>query len=1166
MTSVEPPPSEPRSAIWTDRRLALARVLEQQDSVCADLYRRAINTFGENPLAGSALMTASHCIREFANRLPGVLGDTPPRSGVELSDAVKPLVQEWGALRDTFSSATKQGTRVPTANLAAIVTHLDEVVHTFNAIDESVRGNRSALALGDARDIKNPTAVSLRDAVAYFERYRHPQKGTEGWPTDNRPILPHLEIVESVIEGRIGNFFDIADDLSALLAQANARDESTGEWIPPSKPLFNDVMSRIGDLQHRRIFFEGLRNPAWAAKLLKAGAFEPPLEKSQPQGDRPAYLPWAAGPYLVLVAPDAPEAVAAALQQAGKKATSYEVQVHLVKAAKALPAAQIANLVSMLSKLSVEPLNPVLGLGIAEMTRTLALGNHKRAALKLGRALLRPQRTDDAAGHRATAGIDSYWYGQALGLFVDGLRGDPRLLPDLVAWLEWALRDEGVDPTVEFDLSYLARPSIAVADDGYSRSEITGSLIDAVRNVSINDLLAGAAPESIAQLLERKGFPLLKRIERHVFAEVVPELASVLPFAQRSLLDRAPLDSRTTPREYFDLARVTLPRLGDTQYDEWEALILAGPLDTPERRQYFQQHLRPGQTEDQLWTELSEHWQLNHLGTIGAEALRGRTATLLAKLTAKLGDPTDPSPEGVQITRFGEDAERYLPELRDRSTLELLEFARAWSPPGDDRWDSASSDLGQAFATVVAERAREFSTLAEEALDLPELFATRFLDGLRRVADKEEAIAWAPLLAALLRLPTTSSPTDPLDAEPRWHHQVTAALRIIENGIGQARSGFSAEHLDAAIEFATRYVWDTDSIPDNPASTEEIKSDPVSRASNSVQPVAISASVTLGIYARSHEVEQADSLVSQILDALDSTLVPIRVPASPIAAVFGLALGHLQWLAPEWVAARKGLLLSADWYGDVVASTALVYTTQIGRILDPMSRKISELISRTARGERLEWSWTLRESVVERIGINLVYSVLSGDRDTADPLVTQFFQDIAPAVRGAVLGAFGRGLWNTTEVPAEVVERAQEFWERRRLAVSKDAEDFIELSEFHTWVHTGLFPVEWWLPRLRDVAEIVDIEGFTYLGEHLAEAAATNSALALAILDCLVRRSTKSWIRHDLVEHADEIIARAQSSGSAHETDLARQLMDYLGREGYRDIAGRVKEARRRLS
>ena len=157
------PASSGFSGIWTDRRRALARVLEQQDEDCADLYRRAVDMFGESPLSGSALMSGSHCIRELSNRLPGVLGIVPQHSGVELTDAVEPLVQEWDRLR---GSLTRH--EAAAADLSALIAHADAIVHAHNVIDKSVQKNRSALALGDPRDIKNPTAIALRNEVRYF--------------------------------------------------------------------------------------------------------------------------------------------------------------------------------------------------------------------------------------------------------------------------------------------------------------------------------------------------------------------------------------------------------------------------------------------------------------------------------------------------------------------------------------------------------------------------------------------------------------------------------------------------------------------------------------------------------------------------------------------------------------------------------------------------------------------------------------------------------------------------------------------------------------------------------------------------------------------------------------------------------------------------------------
>lgn len=164
-------------------------------------------------------------------------------------------------------------------------------------------------------------------------------------------------------------------------------------------------------------------------------------------------------------------------------------------------------------------------------------------------------------------------------------------------------------------------------------------------------------------------------------------------------------------------------------------------------------------------------------------------------------------------------------------------------------------------------------------------------------------------------------------------------------------------------------------------------------------------------------------------------------------------------------------------------------------------------------------------------------------------------------VRCSVLGSAGYALDHSTEIPVAVVERAQEFWDDRRRFVGDSVTAIAELAKFHTWVASGVFPVEWWLPRLADVADAIDMEGLTYLGEHLADASHQNPALALDILGRLLRRTSPSWVRRDLVEHADVVIARA-TLGDKETVEAARSLMSDLGHKGYVDIAERVEEAR----
>ena len=92
--------------------------------------------------------------------------------------------------------------------------------------------------------------------------------------------------------------------------------------------------------------------------------------------------------------------------------------------------------------------------------------------------------------------------------------------------------------------------------------------------------------------------------------------------------------------------------------------------------------------------------------------------------------------------------------------------------------------MGRAFATVVAERALEFSALADEALRLPEPFATRFLDGIRNALDQDVAVDWDPLLEAALQLPSSKAEPQPKAEEPRYYSDRSSCdlVKLVPDG------------------------------------------------------------------------------------------------------------------------------------------------------------------------------------------------------------------------------------------------------------------------------------------------------------------------------------------------------------------------------------------------
>lgn len=1136
-------------------------VLKRADPVCAELYEHAVNALGTSPFSRGALVGASHCLRELGNRLPGVLGETPPHSGLSITSTASLLAGEWAKHRQHFAQAAQTGGAIPSESLRAVLEQVDAVVDVNEAISASVAKKQAAMVLGNSEDVKNSTVVSFRMALSYFEEFRHPQGGAEKWPTEVAEPMRHLEIIERVIEGRIGDFFQVAADLRLLMTQVNARDAQTGEWTVPPEELVLHAVSSIGSPQHRRIFFDELHNPRWVYELFKVGALDPPTPATPHDEYVRVYSPWTAGTYLARIASEAPDGVRDALLRAVDKSATYEVRHHVVEATKALPVSHVAVIgKALLKNNSTGPLDSMLGLGVAKLAERLALNGSHGSAGFLGKELLRPRQSEDAMAYpRAVAGIETSGYSEALKLFINGMSGYERLLPILAAWLSKALEAEGIDPQRGYDTSHYYRPSIAVGDEP-SRDRIAEILIDPLRDLAINKILAGCDPNSVAELLGRSGYPLLRRIKRHVFARAVEHVPEALPVAQRCLMDVADLDGGATPCEYIELAQATLPLLDDAAYREWESLFLAGPTLRPDRLKDIQENLQPGQTVEEAWTRYVDQWLLEHLGTIGTAALRGKSRAKLTELEAKLGSPTDPSFGDVRVVRL-EDNSDDLPQLRDRSIMEIIEYVREWVATTEDHLGTATYDVGDAFAIEVANRAQEFSTHAEDILFLPEPFPSQLLTGLRKAVDSNTPINWVKLLSALTALSDNEVANGDHFSDSRSQYQVLAALRLIESALSKSGSGFSQLHLDSAIDFTTRYVLAPGSHIDEPTSISDLRNDPLSEALNTVQSGAVLAAMKLAAFAKVRHAEDSDSLVERVLDALKTLLHPTRVPAPSLAATFGYKFNLLHQIAPQWLRSNADLLLSEDWYGDVVSSTALLHSNKVDSIFEILEPKLSSLISRAAHGETLEWDRTDNESVIHRIGIHLACMVFRGNLNLSHPLVNQFFSQTPATIRGSVLRNVGDLLGDSNALPSEMIAKAQELWDSRRLATEGSVEDAAEFSGFHTWVGSGHFPTDWWLPRLSEVADSIDLEGITYLGEHLATGSHTNPILSFTILKKLLERATKLWVRHDLIKHAPIVIARAISTGTPEINRSANDLMSNLGHQGVLDIPDLVQVA-----
>jgi hypothetical protein len=375
--------------------------------------------------------------------------------------------------------------------------------------------------------------------------------------------------------------------------------------------------------------------------------------------------------------------------------------------------------------------------------------------------------------------------------------------------------------------------------------------------------------------------------------------------------------------------------------------------------------------------------------------------------------------------------------------------------------------------------------------------------------------------------------------------------------------------LSVAADFAVRYLADPDPAPGPEQNHEEDKAptfepDSYSKALNAVRSTAVRTLVDLALYEHEKIVppRQPGPVGVRAAEQLSTLLTPRRDRSGAVAAAFGEAYGKILSFAPGWIEQHRNELLSADDFGDVVVTTALViYRTSLA-LLESLTPNIVDLISRASRGDRIVEGWKVQRTPLEQIGDHLMLMWLWGEYDLDSPLVDQFFREAAPDTRASVLGHIGWLLLGDAEIPGEILSRAQQLVDARASNVAADDPELAEFGQFFWWVHCGKFPDEWWLPHLARASTGTEVHGRSYLGDHLAEVARKNPRVTIDVFAKLLQSARQPLACYSLLANAPEILSCAIDCGDPAAAKEALELIDWLGKVGYLEIKDRVDDAR----
>jgi hypothetical protein len=958
-------------------------------------------------------------------------------------------------------------------------------------------------------------------------------------------------------------------------------DGALAGWREPDNDLIQTALSRIGDRQHRRVFFDRLQNPRWVAALDARGVFDSPSETSRDEAGQELWTPWPQGAYLVRMAPLVPAAVGQIFARVSDSSNPY-VHELVLQAALALPAAEAQALVGPIESY-LQRGTLLNGEEVVALIEAFANAGLRGPAVGIAQAAFRPRPANRTEGdrlrrQRVAVGLGRYWYDELLSRVVtalDPVLGD-EVLTIVAVWLEVLQEASGdYNPGSGSDLSFMWRPAIGEHSQNSRYHEFGDSLVEAVRDRALADVRRGRPVAEVLSTLERSGQPLLSRIAMYVLAATAGHQQDARTDGYTRLLDSRLLDYEYR-HEYAELARSVLPLLNHGEVQAWEALILGGPLLGQEAlEERAARQLQPGEQLGQAIQRYREVWQLNILSAIGQESLAAGAGAHLAQLVNRYGELPHPDFPSYSSSWSGPDSPVAAEELVEKSVDEVLALLTSWKPEGSEAWGASKEGLAQTFQRVVASRAQEFSSEAASFAQLDPTYVRALFSGLTDAANAGSKLDWEQVLNAARVV--SLNPDDGADFEGRieedvvWRYAQRAVASLLERGTSPGvQNGVPVELLGRALDAIAPLINHPDPTPKHEEQYGGSNMDPLTLSLNTTRPAAIRAIARVASRAKTLSdqkdgEQEAQRAIRAALQLLDERLLPRRDESLASAAAFGEALGRLIWIDREWTVGHSDHLLTQDDFGDVVLSTALATYHPSRPLMEVVAAAAHAVIERVAAGGTAVSGWRTDRSPVELIGDHLVLLRIQGVIDADDPMLASFFGRAPVRARARVLGHLGWLLMQSEEVPPASLDRAAELWETRATAVTCGESTVDELADFYWWVRADKFESTWWLPHLRQASTSAEFDPKGMLGEALEKTAPEEPGAVADILEILLaKRGEQPLGRYDLVEHAPAIIAAALDSRNRGTTETGQRIMDALGRSGHIRIDELVQQRRSR--
>ncbi|MCV7254719.1 hypothetical protein H7J86_21390 [Mycobacterium hackensackense] len=935
----------------------------------------------------------------------------------------------------------------------------------------------------------------------------------------------------------------------------------TPRFKAPTEEQVREVVRKIPTLQLRRAFFEGLKNPLWVEPLAKQGVFSNPPEPEVADDGLIRDVYWPEIEYLVRVAKDVPEAVVDVLLKLGKSNNAW-VRRGAIAIGATIPPDQAARLQPLIKEWKSTGLGwrtdprDIVGFAV-----NLFEGRQTDFGKWLARLVFEPVAGKD--GRRPRAMLEEYWYESGLSRLVAVLEAEHCAI--VLRWLTTYERISG-KLTKSRDITYFSRESIRKRDDEHG--DIEQALIDAVRDLAIKAMLVDA--EGTRDSLLKRNMILGRKIALFSLAEAIRQLdisdqqMERLVGVARGLLFDADSFHYSCRIDYAELARA-VATVSEEMLSELPEFFDERSMAEGDRNwaRLVEDGVETAEASEQV-KESVDRWKHLWLSSIGAVALPPSMQTTLADLDARYGvidAPLEPTP--IVTSWYGPNSPLTLDEMAAMSPVELVNHLESWHDSGHG-WGPEPSHEGQGreLTALLASRPKALAGVGDLVGRLRPTYLRAILNGWQDAAKAGVEPDWPQLLevlgAVLAHGEESPFPTEGGrgDDDPDFRYAKQGAVRLLEQLVKPNARLTPPD--DTMRQLAELLIG---SFSDEVAWHEYIGTaggdmDAFTTSLNWQWPIGIRGLIYL--MAHGKDASWYQSAKSTLTDEL------ARDDMHGAAhAVVGEGLGRLLLADPEWVETIVPEVFGSDVELSVQQQIALTTAITAHHYNAAMYGLLSSpMIGAIRAKEPVVAGWRTQTEPLGRIGDWVINAVIRGHSTEDAPLAQEFFSAVPPKVRGDAMGHLGWAFMHAQTVDEPIRDRMAGLWDSRVAHVEVEPSDRDELSGFCWFVKSGKFPVEWWLPRLKQALELCpEVSSETHMiGKELASAAALDPRATFEILrSVLDGREESDIVFFELTREAVAVvIARAVSSDDERLRQDAVVFMNQLGERGHFSLEGEV--------